>query len=309
MATRLTVTKDYAVALLAPASRAELAAPVMARSLDIAPAEAMKRLDGGPGIVARGLSRVRARRMVTLLGLLGLRVAVQADAGDPPEVPGPQFDIALQVADAAARPGAARRIAGWLDQTPDGVAAGLARPGGLLVGRLDWAAVNLWRRRTRGLQGLLLLVSDPAVARYDLLPWDRPADPSRLGPLVRFLRRLGLATCPLTGAVATAVDRTTAAVVLRRFPDCGLVPLNRDFQRFDLVLAGTPLPVRNEMAGFLAARTALPPQAFVRPDRLAGLRIECMLSRADALAFQADYAAIGLETRLRLVLERGDGPD
>jgi hypothetical protein len=70
-------------------------------------------------------------------------------------------------------------------------------------------------------------------------------------------------------------------------------------------MAGTPVPVNRELACFLAARTALPPNAFARPGGLAGLQIEGALSRADALAFQADYAAIGLDTRLRLVLERG----
>lgn len=307
MTMRLSMTTDHVLALMAPAARADLAAPVLARSLGIAAGDAAGRLARGPGTLATGLSRTRASRAATMLGLLGLRVRV-AEGGADVEPETVLFDVALQVADAGLRAGVAVRLARWLDMAPDAVVAGLGRPGGIVVTALDWTAVNGWRRRVRGMCGLQLLVSDPAGATFDLLPWDRPANPARLAPLLRFLRRLGLATCPLTGAVAAGIDRVMVRTVLRRFPDCGLVALNRDFQRFDLVLAGTPMPVRHELASFLAARTALPPQAFARPDRVAGLRIECSLCRADALAFQTDYAAIGLETRLRLVLERGDGP-
>jgi hypothetical protein len=80
-----------------------------------------------------------------------------------------------------------------------------------------------------------------------------------------------------------------------------VVALNRDFQRFDLILAGAPGIERRELADFLAARSSLPPQAFARGEAQAGLRLECGLTRADALAFQADYAAIGIETRPHLV--------
>lgn len=307
MTTRVSATRDYGLALLAPAPRADLAAPVLAQLLDIPAAEALDRLAAGPGVLAAGLSRARAQRTAALLGVMGLRVRVDADSAA--EAATPLFDVALQVADPALRGPAADRLSGWLDRPAAAIAAGFARPGGMVAEGLDWAAVCHLRRRVRAMTGVFLLVSDPAGATYDLIAWERPRNPARVQPLLALLRRLGLGGCTLTGAVAAGLDVPMVRAVLRRFPDCGLLALNRDFQRFDLVLAGSPVPVRGELADFLAARTALPPQTFALPDRTAGLRIECALSRADALAFQADYAAIGLETRLRLVLECGDGPD
>lgn len=300
---RVSETREFGLALLAPAPSAELAAPVLAQMLDISAADAMDRLAAGPGILAAGLSRARARRAAALLGVMGLRVRVDAEVG----LAVPLFDVALQVADTALRETVAERLSGWLDRPAAAIAAGFARPCGLVVQGLDWTAVCHLRRRVRALSGLLLLVSDPDGATYDLIAWEPPRNPARVQPLLALLRRLGLGGCMVTGAVAAGLDRAMVRAVLRRFPDCGLLAMNRDFQRFDLVLAGAPMPVRGELADFLAARTALPPQTFAQPDRTAGLRIECALSRADALAFQADYAAIGLETRLRLVLASGDG--
>ncbi len=306
MVSRLSATDDFRLDLMASVALIDIAVPVVSRSLGIAEDVARDRLAKGPGRLATGLSRGRARRLATMLRLLGMPVRVSCGSDGDPDCT-PTFDIALQVAEVGQRHAVASRLAARLHLPPATIATGLGRPGGLLRHGVGWPEVNDWRRRARGIGGLQVLVSDPLTARFDLLPWDRPANPLRLSPLLRFLRRLGLGTCPLTGAVAAGIDHATASLILRRYPDCGLVALNRDFQRFDLVLSRTPTPGQQELASFLATRTALPPGAFAGPDGLADLRIEGSLSRADALAFQADYAAIGLETRMRLVLERGDG--
>jgi hypothetical protein len=306
MVSRLSMTDDFRLDLMASVALIDLAVPVVSQALGLAEDVAYSRLAKGPGTLATGLRLGRARRLANMLRLLGL--AVDITPGSAADFGGnTAFDLAMQVTETGQRHAIARRLAARLAMSPADVVDHLSRPGGLLRPGLTWAEVNDWRRWARGIGGLHILVSDPLTARFDLLPWDRPANPVHLAPLLRFLRRLGLGTCPLTGAVAACVNHATAALVLRRYPDCGLVALNRDFQRFDLVLVGAALPVQQELADFLATRTALPPHAFARPDRLEGLRIEGALSRADALAFQADYAAIGLETRLRLVLEREDG--
>lgn len=308
MPSRLSMTTGFGLALLGPAPRPELAAGVLAQALGIGEAEAAARLAGPPGPLAAGLGKTAAVRLALHLRLLGARVQVAAGPDSPPP-PAPLFDIALQVRDPARLDAVARRLGGWLAVSAGAAVAGLGRPGGMIVAGLDWTAVEGWRRRVRGVAGLQLLVSDPSGATYDLLPWDRPAAGARLGPLLRFLRRLGLAPCPMTGAVAAGLDTAMVRAVLRRYPDCGLLALNRDFQRFDLVIAGATAPVQPELASFLATRTALSAQAFGAAGQTGDLRIECALSRADAMAFMADYAAIGVETRPRLVMERGDGPE
>lgn len=308
MPLRLSMTTGFGLVLQDPAPRPELAAGVLAQALGIGPAEAAARLASPPGPLAAGLGKAAALRLALHLRLLGVRVQVAAGR-DAPAAPAPLFDIALQVRDPARLEAVARRLGGWLAVSADAAVAGLRRPGGMILAGLDRAAVEGWRRRVRGLAGLQLLVSDPAGATYDLLPWDRPADGARLGPLLQFLRRLGLPPCPMTGAVAAGLDTPTVRAVLRRYPDCGLVALNRDFQRFDLVIAGATKPVQPELASFLATRTALSAQAFGAAGLTGDLRIECALSRADAMAFMADYAAIGIETRPRLVTGRGDGPE
>lgn len=310
MPSNLSITSDLALILVAPAPQPGLAVDLLAAHVGLPRGEALARLSGGPGVLATGLAQGRGRRLVTLLGLLGLRVRLAAADVGPVQRQAPEllFDLALQASrNHGQRAAAAERLAPDLGLSPAAAVLAFARPGGLVLPGLNWAAVAAWRARTRGLVGVQVLVSDVQAAVHDLMPWDRPADPTSLGPLLRHLRRLGLAPCPLTGAIAAGLDARLAAHVLARFPQSGIVAMNRDFQRFDVELAGAPDPARHELAAFLATRTHLPVAAFARPGPAAGQRIETALSRADALAFQADYAAIGLETRLCLVLERSGG--
>jgi hypothetical protein len=301
MPTKLTAATRCTVVVEAPSPQMALAAETVAQCLRIPVAEALARLAEAPTRLAVDLPVGRARRLGMLLRLLGLRVAVLPADASVSEAPH-SFEVALQ----ASAPEARVRLAALVAAQDGAQAVTLDLPSCAVIEGLDWPAVSMLRRRIKGVAGLRLLVSDPGQASYDLIPFGRPADPDSARALGRHLQRLGLARCALTGAVGADLDATMRRLVLARFPQAGVVALNRDFQRFDLVLTGTPDPARRELADFLATRTSLPPSAFAGRQARAGLRIECGLTRADTLAFQADYAAIGIETRPRLVFT-GEG--
>ena len=302
MPTKLTADTGCTVLLQAPSPQMALAADTVARCLRIPVAEALARLAEAPTCLAVDLPVGRARRLGTLLRLLGLRVAILP--GDAPLSDVPHwFEVALQAGGPEARAMLAPLVAALLEA--QGTVT-MHAPSCAVIEGLDWPAVSALRRRIKGVPGLRLLVSDPGQASYDLIPFGRPADPDSACGLGRHLQRLGLVRCALTGAVGADLDATMRRLVLARFPQAGVIALNRDFQRFDLELTGTPDPRHRELADFLSARTSLPPSAFAGREARAGLRIECGLTRADTLAFQADYAAIGIETRPRLVFT-GEG--
>ncbi len=297
MYTKVTTERRCTVLLQATSPQMALAADIVAQCLEIPLPEALARLADAPTQLAVNLPGGRAQRMGTLLHLLGLRVAIVAADAAAAEAPH-QFEVALQ----ACGPEAVEALATLMDKDADGPGiVTTTTPTLTVIEGLDWSAVSALRRRAKKLPGLRLLVSDPEQASYDLVPFGRPADPVSAAGLVRHLQRLGLARCTLTGAVGADLDITMRRLVLARYPHAGVIALNRDFQRFDLVLTGSPDPARRELADFLSARTSLPHAAFAGSNGRAGQRIECGLTRADTLAFQADYAAIGIETRPRLV--------
>lgn len=302
MQTRLTDDSRCTVLLQAPSPQMALAADTVAQCLQISVPEALARLAEAPTRLAVNLPAGRARRLGTLLHLLGLRVAVVR--GDAPSAEAShQFEVALQ----AIGPEGCTALATLIGAVAEGQGiVTVDLPKCAVIEGLDWPAVSILRRRIKKVPGLRLLVSDPEQASYDLIPAGRPADPDSEGGLVGHLRRLGLARCALTGAVGANLDISMRRMVLARFPRSGVIALNRDFQRFDLILTGSPDPTRRELADFLSARTSLPHSAFAGSNSRAGLRIESGLTRADMLAFQADYAAIGIETRPRLVFT-GEG--
>jgi hypothetical protein len=302
MPTKLTADARCTVLLRAPAPQIALAVDTVAQFLHIPVDEAWSRLTEAPSRLAVDLPVGRARRLGTLLRLLGLRIEILA--ADAPAIGAPQrFEVALQAGATEARAALMTQVAALVEAQG---ALTVSTPSCAVVEGLDWPAVSALRRRIKGKAGLRLLVSDPEQASYDLIPFGRPADPDSAHGLGRHLQRLGLVRCAMTGAVGADLDATMRRLVMARFPRAGVIALNRDFQRFDLLMTGTPDPARRELADFLSTRTSLPPSAFAGQDARAGLRIECGLTRADALAFQADYAAIGIETWPRLVFT-GEG--
>ena len=296
MSTKLKSHMRLAVLLQATSPQMALAADTVAQYLHISLTEAHARLAEAPSQLAADLPAGRARRLGMLLRLLGLRV--ELTAADDTSVAMPHlFEVALQADGHEAR----ERLPCLQAALPPSSRVSVNLPSCVMIEGLDWPDVALLRRAIKGMAGMRLLVSDPEQATYDLIPMECPSDPDSARALVRHLQRLGLGRCAMTGAVGADLDVTMQQLVLARFPNAGVIALNRDFQRFDLHLTGAPDPARRELTDFLATRTSLPASAFAGGQARAGLRIECALTRADALAFQADYAAIGIETRPRLV--------
>lgn len=300
MPTRITTCTQMRVVLDAAAPHGAMAAEVLAAATGLTAGEAHERLANAPCELAAPTTAEAARRLVRILSVFGLRVRAES-AGQPASRPNIRFDLALQPTGSHPSARATGLVAARLGRGADAVAADLAAPGGLILEGLDWAAICAWRHLLRERSGIRAVASDPQVALYDLLPSGRTADSPQALALLLHLRRLGLGPCALTGAVGGGLDRVMRDHVMRRFPGAGFVPVNRDFQRFDLVLTGARGLNAHDIEGFLRSRGGIGVPAVAAEGGPDPLRIECALGRADALAFQSDYAAIGIETRLRLV--------
>lgn len=290
----------FRLVLTGPARQAELGRDVLARCLGLSSAEAARRLGQAPSVLANALAPDAAKRLTQVLRLLGVPVrceAAEAEAQTEGETP---CELAILPTAGAPAPMLAARLAVRLDRSVADVLAALQAPGGLVLDDMRAADVAGWRA-SRDLARALILVSHPEDARYDLLPWFRPQDSACAAGLSRHLRALGLVRCPLTGAVAAGVDCATSRHILARFPAAGLLAVNRDFQRFDLVMTAASGLGPRELADFLATRKrqaqALPAGACPAAPEV----IDRALTRTRALAFQAEYALIGIETGLRLM--------
>ncbi|HSF65295.1 MAG TPA: hypothetical protein VLA78_12960 [Paracoccaceae bacterium] len=298
MTTAPRLDQTFRLALAAPAAVPVLAETLVARHLGLPRSEAARRLAlgdlGGP------MSPGRARHVAALLRAGGLDVQAR------PTAQGARLDAALIPAPGADIAAIADRLAPRLDRRAAGIAADLAAPGGLVLAGLVPAEAAVWQAAPRRVLGLTVAVSDPDRALYDLIPWGHAADPGMSVALLRHLRVLGVDRCALTGAPGAGLDAMLRDHVLRRYPAAGVIAVDRAFQRFDLTLIRAPGLSSRDLAGFLGPRAALAPDAFdgFGPDR--PLTIDRGIARNAALRFQADYAAIGLETRLRLTRPRAD---
>lgn len=168
------------------------------------------------------------------------------------------------------------------------VAAALRQPGGLVLrGLQSETAARLCDRLAR-IKGVQIELSEPQTATYDLF--------GRVDATVRRdLERLGLASCPTTGAAAAALDCGMADWLRRRHRR---VAIDRRFQRFDVMLSDTCQTPRDRIADFIGLRTGVG-RARVLDDP-APIRLEVGLPRGVARQFATDYAAIGLSVHLRL---------
>lgn len=285
----------FRLLLAAPAPQGRLAADLLAAATGVDAGLAAARLAGGPSLLAEGLGAAEARRLAALLPLFGLRVRVEPEGSAAAEAEETRFDLSVQCAGPADAPA----LAATLGLTVGEVREGLSRPGGLTLPGRDWAEVGALRARLCLLRGLRVAVSDPERATYDLIAWGRPTRPDEAAGLLRHSRRLGLGPCALTGAAVGGADRALRDHLLARFPGAGVIAVNRDFQRFDLLLTASPGLGERDLADFLASRGP-----HVASASGAGLCIERGLSRADTLCFQTDYAVIGIETRPVLVAGR-----
>lgn len=279
--------------LVAASDHAPLAAGLLTAHLGLSPLDAAYRLASAPSVLAEAAPVALVQRLAVLLTALGLAVRAEA-AGDGAA---PLLDVAVQAVSGTAVH--LPRLARILGLPPETVLAGLAAPEGLVLPRTP-AEVQVLRHGLRREKGLRIVVSDPATAVHDLFL----AGPVPQGLAVALLR-LGLGRCTFSGAVAGAIDRRMAANLVARFGAAGLFAMNRDFQRFDLFLTaarGVPLA---QLADFLATRSPQPRARLEVLSPALPVQVETGLARTVARQFAADYAAIGLETRLRLSLRVG----
>ncbi len=288
MTATLTNSVAFRIHVTAAAPAAPLAILSIASVLGIEPQQAADRMASLPTVLAEDVAPPVARRLSALLMALGHQVRldpalspVSADLAEP-------VDLAVQ-ASGTVDQGTVERLGRVLERHPDDVRNGLWLPGGLILkGQTAERAVRL-RRALRRERSLRLVVSAAPTAVYDA--FERPGVPAPTAEL----KRLGLAPCPLTGAVGTGLNGPTAAFLARRM-EGRLVILDRAFQRFDLYLRKTRGVEPADLERFLAARpTARKAQAPCAP-RL----VDADLSYRAALQFAADYALIGLDVDLSL---------
>ncbi|MEY4696958.1 MAG: hypothetical protein RIT14_1386, partial [Pseudomonadota bacterium] len=156
---------------------------------------------------------------------------------------------------------------------------------------------------------LLTLLSDPETATYDIFP-TMPLLPQPAAILSHHLRILGVTGDPLTGALAAGLDHRMRSHLLAHFEGLGLIAIDRAFQRYDLDLVSVSGWVTSDLADFLMSRTSVPRARFEVISPSCPLRIELALPHTAARQFRADYAALGLGTRLVLrgLSELGENP-
>lgn len=230
-----------------------------------------------------------AKRVGAMLSALGLHVRLD---DVPPDAP---LSIGFRPEVWAKRDGLAEPLSQLLAMPAARVAAALTQPGGLVLPDLPRAEAERLRRATRRIRGLAATLSDPTDAISDLFVQGPPP-----AALQHHLRLIGQQGDPVTGALAAGLDQRLCRHLMQRFPLPGLLFIDRAFQRFDILLTGAGRWVSSELADFLTGRTALPRARFETISPESPIRIEVGLTRGAARQFHADYAAMGLETRLAL---------
>ena len=266
---------------------------LLASHLGLDRSEVVQRMGRSALILAETAPADVAQRLLALLSAIGVTVRLDPVGSPAPDIP---VEIALQPLREVPAATVAH-LARLLRMTPEAVLSGLAEPTGLILRRTARKAEGV-QRRLRPVSALRVAISNPASARYDLF---LKAGQVASTDLMRLLRQLGLARCPFSGAVAAALDARTAALLVARHGDC-VHALNRDFQRFDLILAGSRGMSQADLADFLATRAIYGRERLLTPQVAEGVRLEAGLSRRAAQQFCADYAQIGLVTRMRLAL-------
>lgn len=265
-----------------------LALDVLSCSLGLDRSEVAARLDHG--IAGNDIPADMADRLRAVLDAAGCPAVSGRDAAAA------VTDLSVQLAVWADPARVARRLASCLGRDEADIAADLARPGGMVLGGLSSAELTQMEALIGPVRGTVLTASDPATALYDVFA-SRPAGAASDDRLSPFLRLLGAAEDPLTGAIAANLSQRQCRYLMARLPDLGLLPLDQSFQRFDLRLTGTTGWVTRDLADFLAARTQQPRARFETLLPEAPVTLDLGLTRTVARQFCADYAAIGLFVR------------
>lgn len=282
------------LSLLSKTGAEYLAAPMLADLLRISPAVARKMLEHAPCVLVDGIDAVTGARLHRILLSLGLQVAIGNGI-----VVAERLDLSIQPRYRSLAVTVLEDVGQILGKAPEGLAKAFGQPGGLVLTDLTRENATRLQRALCRMKGLIVAVSDPKIAVYDLYQKDATTL-AELQPLVTHLHRLGLRADPLTGALAADLNDTTRRHILSRFPDSRIFAFDRVFQRFDVVLTGMTGWLTADLADFLVNRTALPRARFEALSPARPLCIERGLTYEAARQFHADYESIGVHTRLRL---------
>ncbi|MBC2836088.1 hypothetical protein [Paragemmobacter straminiformis] len=291
MTTELSSSARLRLVLVSTGPSAALAAATLQQHLNLPERVALERLSSAPSVLAEGLDADTARRLANLLRSFGLRVRVDGDG-----VTSDLVDLSIQLAMPLRVQRTVRQIVVETGLDAGEIGAALAGPGGLVLTGLPRDEVSRLQQSLGRMNSLTLIESDPASAVYDVYLPDGTVNEA----LSERLRMMGAEGDPITGAVATGLDRALCRHLVQRFPDAGLIAIDRAFQRFDLYLTRVTGWVTRDLADFLAARTGLPRSRFEVLSQGTPLRIELGLTHAAARQFRADYATIGLHTLMVL---------
>lgn len=277
----------------APISAAAQSLAVLAsrHGLDL---DSLGRPLSAPGTPAlHGLTRDDAVRLRDLLLASGWSATIRPDTDRS------VTDLSLQPAVWADLPRLVRRLAQLLGQEEQAIRDRLQRPGGLVLSGQDPMRTAAPETRLRRLRGLTVLTSDPQVALYDLYPARRLTPDARADLLCRLRPYCAPADGP-TAALAEGLSAPLRDRVLARFGSDKVIAVNRAFQRFELHLIGVTGWVGSELADFLALRTGQPRARFEVISPADPVILDAALTHGVARQFSADYAAIGLFTRMHL---------
>jgi hypothetical protein len=279
----------FRITVTAASPAAPLAIPFIAGKLGIEPARVAAQLASLPAVLAEALPDREARDLATMLSLIGLPVRLDPALSDRP-VAAEAVDMAIHLAEGADRTAAVAALARVLGGAAD--PAALDRASGLVLTGLAAAEQARIGRALTAAGGLRVTVSARSSAVYDLFA---PRSPR----LCAEISRLGLGRCRLSGALAGALNLTTARRLLALAGPAAVL-IDRAFQRHDLWLQAAPGLSRAELLAFLETRPGADRTLLRRTATGHALRLDADLARPMAARFIEDYAAIGIDARARM---------
>lgn len=269
-----------------PAASFDLAVSSLSKHLGVSQQKAAKQLRSHRLVMPIGDS---GRRLKTVLLALGATMSAAKDARFAACIRAHQVtDFAIQT------------VASLLSRAAPAVALELHNPLGMILSDLPKAEVDRLQAALSRFPGISLTVVESACARVDIFA-SAAIPPRSARELSRYMTQRGLQPCRISGALMCDLNPLDSATLISRFADCGLIALPRAFQRFDLFVTGIGSLSASEATDFLQMRGNQTGWMAESVSALAPLRVETGLSRAAAVAFCADYTAIGLEVALRLV--------
>ena len=273
-----------------PADMLTLATSTVARHLAISRSEAEGQLRLGAITLDDSVDTATQDQLFALLAALGLTRQTAEWQGD--------LSLSVQLAKPVDLAYLAPKLAAIVQLPLAAVMQALPRPGGVTLENLTADGAHRLRKQIRRIQGFKTVQSN-MTAQCDLFVISPlPVGLSR--SLGRYLALLGAVSCRFSGAVAAGLSVQQVRHICGRFPQAGLIGLDRAFQRFDVFLTGIGDLAPQDVAEFLSTRTNMSGAMVESVTPLQPLQIEHGLSRGVTQHFRADYAAIGLQTCARL---------